>query len=177
MRYVAYADRKAVAAALRPVYTAVDADAALAALVAFADSHLGQEVPGRGSNPGRERVGSGSSRSWTSVPRPGEVIYTTNSIKSLNHQLRKVTQEPGPLPLRHGRRQSDVAGDPQPSRTMRARERAKQAGKPRAQRTTPGKLVEGFTVQGWTRALNELAIRYPERFPQTNQTQPFTQTT
>ena len=50
----------------------------------------------------------------------------------------------------------------------RARERAKQAGKPRAQRTAPGKLVEGFTVQGWTRALNELAIRYPERFPQTN---------
>jgi len=96
------------------------------------------------------------------------VIYTTNSIESLNHQLRKVTQEPGPLPLRHGRRQSDVAGDPQPSRTMRARERAKQAGKPRAQRTAPGKLVEGFTVQGWTRALNELAIRYPERFPQTN---------
>ena len=51
---------------------------------------------------------------------------------------------------------------------MRACERAKQAGTPRAQRTAPGKLVEGFTVQGWTRALNELAIRYPERFPQTN---------
>ena len=60
---------------------------------------------------------------------------------------------------------------------MRARERANQAGKPRAQRTAPGKLVEGFTLQSWTRALNELAIRYPERFPQTNQTQPFTQTT
>lgn len=45
MRYVAYADRKAVAAALRPVYTAVDADAALAALVAFADSALGKKYP------------------------------------------------------------------------------------------------------------------------------------
>lgn len=98
MRYVAYADRKAVAAALRPVYTAVDADAALAALVAFADSHLGQEVPGRGSGPGRERVGSGSSRSWTSVPQPGEVIYTTNSIESLNYQLRKITQGSWPEP-------------------------------------------------------------------------------
>ena len=94
IRYVAYADQKAVVAALRPVYTAVDADAALAALVTFADSHLGQEIPGRGSNPGRERVSSGSSRSWTSVPRPGEVIYTTNSIESLNYQLRKITQEP-----------------------------------------------------------------------------------
>ena len=102
------------------------------------------------------------------APATRKVIYTTNSIESLNYQLRKITQEPGPLPLRHGRRQSDVVGDPQPSRAMRARERAKQAGKPRAQRTAPGKLVEGFTVQGWTRALNELAIRYPERFPQTN---------
>lgn len=45
MRYVAYADRKAVAAALRPVYAAVDADAALAALVAFADSALGKKYP------------------------------------------------------------------------------------------------------------------------------------
>ena len=167
MRYVAYAGRKDVAAALRPVYTAVDADAALAALVAFADSHLGQEVPGRGSGPGRERVGSGSSRSWTSVPRPGEVIYTTNSIESLNYQLRKIIKNRGQFP-------NDAAVVKllwlaiRNIEDKRARERAKQAGKPRAQRTAPGKLVEGFTVQGWTRALNELAIRYPERFPQTN---------
>jgi len=117
MRYVAYADRKAVAAALRPVYTAVDADAALAALVAFADSHLGQEVPGRGSGPGRERVGSGSSRSWISVPRPGEVIYTTNSIESLNYQLRKIIKNRGQSPQRCRGGQTVVAGDPQALRT------------------------------------------------------------
>lgn len=113
MRYVAYADRKAVAAALRPVYTAVDADAALAALVAFADSHFGQEVPGRGSDLGRERVGSGSSRSWTSVPRLGEVIYTTNSIESLNYQLRKIIKNRGQSPQRCRGGQTVVAGDPQ----------------------------------------------------------------
>ena len=32
-------------------------------------------------------------------PMLHQVIYTTNSIESLNHQQRKVTQEPGPLPL------------------------------------------------------------------------------
>lgn len=146
MRYVAYADRKAVAAALRPVYTAVDADAALAALVAFADSALGKKYPAAVAT---------WENAWDRFipfldfgPATRKVIYTTNSIESLNYQLRKITQEPGPLPLRHGRRQSDVVGDPQPSRAMRARERAKQAGKPRAQRTAPGKLVEGFTARG-----------------------------
>ena len=50
----------------------------------------------------------------------------------------------------------------------RARERAKEAGRPKGQpRNAPAKLVEGATVQGWTKALNELALRYPERFPQT----------
>ena len=34
----------------------------------------------------------------------------------------------------------------------RARERAKQVGTPRAQRTALGKLVEGSTIQGWIKA-------------------------
>lgn len=38
-------------------------------------------------------------------------IYTTNSIKSLNYRQRKVIQEPGPFPLRYGRRQAAVTGD------------------------------------------------------------------
>ncbi len=48
----------------------------------------------------------------------------------------------------------------------RARERAKEAGTPKGQpRKAPPKLVEGSTIQGWTTVLNELALRYPERFP------------
>ena len=95
------------------------------------------------------------------------MIYTTNSIESLNYQLRKIIKNRGQFP-------NDAAVVKllwlaiRNIEDKRARERAKQAGKPRAQRTAPGKLVEDFTVQGWTRALNELAIRYPERFPQTN---------
>jgi len=45
MRFVSYADRKAVAAMLRPIYTAPDEDAALMALAAFADSSLGKKYP------------------------------------------------------------------------------------------------------------------------------------
>jgi putative transposase len=45
----------------------------------------------------------------------------------------------------------------------RARQRAKEAGKPRGQRKAPGRLVEGATVHGWKAALNALAIAYPNR--------------
>ena len=45
MRFVSYQDRKAVAAGLRPIYTAVNEDAALAALTEFADSKLGRKYP------------------------------------------------------------------------------------------------------------------------------------
>lgn len=48
----------------------------------------------------------------------------------------------------------------------RARERATEAGTPKRQRKAPGKLVEGSTTQGQTKALGELALRYPERFEQ-----------
>ena len=44
-------------------------------------------------------------------PELRRVIYTTNSIESLNHQLRKITQEPRPLPKRSRGRQAALAGD------------------------------------------------------------------
>lgn len=44
-------------------------------------------------------------------PELRRVIYTTNSIESLNYQLRKVTQEPRPLPQRSRGRQAALAGD------------------------------------------------------------------
>src|SRR3954470_23414902 len=45
MRFVSYGDRKAVAAMLRPIYTAANQDAALSELAAFADSNLGKKYP------------------------------------------------------------------------------------------------------------------------------------
>ena len=45
MRFVAYGQRKAVAAALKPIYQAPSSDAALAALDAFKASELGRANP------------------------------------------------------------------------------------------------------------------------------------
>ena len=44
-RYGSYTDRKALCAAMRPIYTAADMDAAEAALLEFADSALGRKYP------------------------------------------------------------------------------------------------------------------------------------
>ena len=45
MRFVSYADRKKVAAALRPIYTAPTVEAAESELLAFAESTLGKKYP------------------------------------------------------------------------------------------------------------------------------------
>ena len=45
MRFGAYNDRREVAAALKPVYTTPNAEAARQALEAFADSPLGAKYP------------------------------------------------------------------------------------------------------------------------------------
>ena len=68
MRYVSYNDRKKVAAALRPIYTAPNEAAARAALDELRGGH-GKRYPAcwrPGSAPG-----SSSSRSWPSTPRSG----------------------------------------------------------------------------------------------------------
>ncbi len=165
MRYVSYSDRKAVAGMLKPIYTAIDDNDALMALTAFADSTLGRKYPM-------------AVKTWEDAwdrfipflefgPATRKVIYTTNSIESLNYQMRKIIKNRGQFP-------NDAAVVKllwlaiRNIEDKRARERAKEAGRPKGQpRNAPAKLVEGATVQGWTKALNELALRYPERFPQT----------
>ena len=57
MRFVSYKDRKAVAAALKPIYTGAERGRRAADADAFADSDLGQEVPGDGRTVG-ERLGA-----------------------------------------------------------------------------------------------------------------------
>ncbi len=78
LRYVSYNDRKAVAAALKPIYTAVNADAAFDELTAFADSELGKKYGA---------TVAAWERAWDRfVPflafplEVRKVIYTTNSI-------------------------------------------------------------------------------------------------
>ena len=67
MRFVNYKDRKAVAAALKPIYHAADAEAARAELEDVQGLRAGPEATPTRSRPSRT-PGSGSSRSWPSRP-------------------------------------------------------------------------------------------------------------
>ncbi len=161
MRFVGYQDRKKVAAALRPIYTAPDADAALEALAEFATSDLGQKYPNA------VKTFEGAWERFTPFlafpPELRRVIYTTNSIESLNFQLRNVTKNRGHFP-----------NDDAVVKLLwlaicniedkRARDRAKEAGSPRgSKRNAEGRLVEGQITTNWKQALAQLALVYPER--------------
>ena len=164
MRYVAYGDRKATAALLRPIYTAANEQAALDALATFADSNIGKRHPGAVAV--WERAWERFTPFLAFAPEVRKIIYTTNAIESLNYQLRKIIKNRGHFP-------NDDAVIKllwlaiRDIEDKRARARAKQKGVPKNQRTAPGRLVEGAVVQGWTQALNALAITYPGRLPET----------
>ena len=96
MRFVSYADRKAVAAQLRPIYTAADEHAALMALTTFADSTLGKKYPSAVSS--WENGWDRSTPFLAFGPSLRKVIYTTNSVESLNYQLRKIIKNRGHFP-------------------------------------------------------------------------------
>jgi putative transposase len=160
MRFVNYQDRKALAKALRPIYTAADAEAAHAEFVAFTDSALGKKYP---------HAVSTWQAAWERFipflafpPELRRVIYTTNSIESLNYQLRKIIKNRGQFP-------NDVAVIKLLWLSIcniedkRARQREKERGKPANERKAPGRLVEGQTVANWTQALEQLALVYPDR--------------
>jgi putative transposase len=96
LAFVAYKDRKAVAAALKEVYRAVDAAAAEAALAAFEDGPWGRKYPA---------IGPGWRRAWAEVVPfyafPDEVrrlLYTTNAIEALNSKLRRAVRARGHFP-------------------------------------------------------------------------------
>ena len=161
MRFVSYTDRKAVAAMLRPIYTAADEDAALMALTTFADSNLGKKYPAAVAS--WENAWDRFTPFLAFGPALRKVIYTTNSIESLNYQLRKIIKNRGHFP-------NDAAAIKllwlaiMNIEDKRARERAKEAGTPKGQpRKAGGRLVEGGVVQGWKAALAELAIVYADR--------------
>ncbi len=90
------------------------------------------------------------------------VIYTTNSIESLNYQLRKVTKNRGHFP-------NDLAAVKLlwlgicNIEDKRARERIKERGLPSTQRRAPGRLVEGQITTNWKQALEQLVLVYPDR--------------
>ena len=160
MRFVSYADRKKVAAALRPIYTAPTVEAAETELLAFADSALGKRYPAAVAT--WENAWERFIPFLAFPPELRKIIYTTNSIESLNYQLRKIIKNRGHFP-------SDDAVIKllwlaiRDIEDKRARQRAKEKGLPAGERRAPARLVEGAVVQGWKQALGALALAYPDR--------------
>ncbi|MEV0623914.1 IS256 family transposase [Nonomuraea sp. NPDC050404] len=162
LRPVARRDRAALAAELKKIYTAPTADAAFDALADFTASTWGQRYPQAA------RVFEAAWDRFTPFfafsPAVRRLLYTTNSIESLNYQLRKVTKARGHFP-----------GDDAVVKLLwlaiiniedkRARERAVTKEKTGKIKNSPStaRLIEGQRTIGWREALIELDIAYPGR--------------
>ena len=145
--YASWKERKALAAAIRPIYTASSAEAALAELEAFTQGPWGQKFP---------TVAAAWRRAWDRVipffafpPAIRRVIYapkevplgdTTNPIESINARLRKIIKTRGHFP-------SDDAA----SKLIWLALRNITADWGRA-------------AKDWKEAMNQFAILYAERF-------------
>lgn len=88
--------RKELAAALRAIYTAPDADLAAAALDTFAAGPWGQRYPA---------IVASWRRAWVHVipffafpPEVRKVLYTTNALESVHARLRKILKTRGHFP-------------------------------------------------------------------------------
>lgn len=86
--FVSHKDRPAVCKELKPIYQAVDAEAAESALDRFESTEMGKRYPA---------IGQIWRRAWAQVipffqfpPEIRTLIYTTNSIEGLNRAIRKV---------------------------------------------------------------------------------------
>lgn len=151
MKFVSYGDRKTIAKALKPIYTAVNEAAAKAALENLRREY-GTRYPG---------VIVSWERAWEQFipflefePEIRKVIYTTNAIESINYQLRKITKNRGHFPdtdaamklLYLGVR--NITG-----RHIDGQGRVRERGE------------RGTGTYGWKRALNALAVRFGDRLP------------
>ena len=136
--FASWKDRKALAKAIRPIYTAPSAEAAQAELDAFERGPWGQKFP---------TVVGAWRRAWDKVipffafpPALRKVVYTTNAIESINSRLRKIIKTRGHFP-------SDDAASKLiwlPLRNITA--------------------DWGRAAKDWKEAMNQFAILYADRF-------------
>jgi putative transposase len=136
--FASWKDRKALAAAIKPIYTAVSAEAAESELNAFEAGPWGQKFP---------TVVGAWRRAWDKVipffafpPEVRRVIYTTNAIESVNARLRKIIKTRGHFP-------SDDAATKLIWLALR-------------------NITEdwGRAANNWKSAMNQFAILYADRF-------------
>jgi putative transposase len=137
LKYVPRRQYDQVAKDLRPIYTAIDADAALNALETF-EEKWGQQIP---------VIGQAWRAAWEHVtpfmaftPEVRRVIYTTNAIEALNRQLRKAVKTKGHFPSEDAARKLIYL--------------AIQNAVPQWTRT-----------RGWTKALLAFKIHFGDRLP------------
>jgi transposase-like protein len=138
LEFANWKQRKPMASALRTIYTAASADAALVALDAFEEGPWGVRFP---------TVVASWRRAWTHVipffafpPEVRRVIYTTNALESVNARVRKIIKTRGHFP-------SDEAATKLIWLALRNITAA-------WSRTAPA----------WRPAMNQFAILYEERF-------------
>lgn len=136
--FASWKDRRALAAALKPIYTAPSVEAAELALEELERGAWGQKYP---------TVAAAWRRAWDRVipffafpPAVRKVVYTTNAIESINARLRKIIKTRGHFP-------SDAAASKLIWLALR--------------NITTG---WGKPPHYWKTAMNQFAVLYAERF-------------
>jgi len=139
-RFCSWKDRRAVAAGLKPIYTAASVETAESAMDDF-------EIEWGDKYPGIVRTWRSAWEQFTPflrfAPEIRKIVYTTNMVESINFQLRKVTKTRGHFPT-----------DQSALKLLRlaARNISDKRG---------GDLGTG--TQGWAHALNAFDIHFPGR--------------
>jgi transposase-like protein len=136
--YASWRDRKALATALRPIYTALNADVAALALEEFEHGPWGQRFP---------TIVTAWRSAWDRIipffafaPAVRRLIYTTNAIESIHAQLRKIIKTRGHFP-----------NDDAATKLIWLAMRNIMSKEPRG-------------ANHWREAMNQFAIAYPDRF-------------
>lgn len=95
LKFVPWKDRKTVAADLKNIYTAINEQEAYKALIAFREK-WDRRYP---------MIGESWERNWSNIipflgypPEIRKVIYTTNTIESINRGVRKITKNRSVFP-------------------------------------------------------------------------------
>jgi len=142
LAFANWKERKPLAVALRPIYTAASAEAALTALEAFERGPWGRQFP---------TVVASWRRAWTQVipffafpPEVRRVIYTTNALESVHARLRKILKTRGHFPT-----------DEAATKLLWL-----------ALRNITATWVRG--ARTWKAAMNQFAILYEDRFTAPN---------
>ena len=140
LRFCSWKDRKRIAAALRPIYTAPSVEAAADAMDTFELEH-GDRYPGIVAT-----WRSAWERFIPFLAYPAgirKIVYTTNMVESVNYQMRKASKTRGHFP-----------DDDSALKLLRliARDIS----------TTRGG-VAGTGTLGWSEALNAFEIHFPGR--------------